>query len=233
MYSILYIFWCILPYIVNSEDRSDGNDKPRAGRDFQQHVHWYWIWWVAKCPWKIQWASAELEGGVYRMAAFTRQDRAGTLWSCRADDQAGNWEFVIDSLWVDPQTGHSPDPIEAQVVLRQTYTQLHLHLEKLESSGDFLASKIIMKDDGTYRIFGAFENRPCIAIQDKSRTHLGALVRWCSMWSVTLPCLASSGEATGPIEAREERCMVIEDELKTKASVMAETIRHFINNTMT
>ena len=176
MYSILYIFWCILPYIVNSEDRSDGNDKPRAGRDFQQHVHWYWIWWVAKCPWNIQGASAELEGGVYRMVAFTRQDRAGTLWSCRADDQAGNWEFVIDSLWVDPQTGYSPDPIEAQVVIRQTYTQLHLHPEMLESSGDFLASKIIMKDDGTYRIFGAFENRPCVAIQDMSRTHLGALV---------------------------------------------------------
>lgn len=97
-------------------------------------------------------------------------------WFVKRPILDGDWKFVISSLWMDPQTGHHPEPIEAKATIRQTYTQLHLHLETTESSGNFAASKIVMKDDGTYQIFGVFENRPRIKIQDRSRPHLGALV---------------------------------------------------------
>ena len=69
---------------------------------------------------------------------------------------------MIHSLWTDPQTSRRPEPIEAQITIRQTYTQLHLRLETPESSGDFVASKIVTKDDGTYQVCGVFQSQPRI-----------------------------------------------------------------------
>ena len=83
---------------------------------------------------------------------------------------------MVTSLWTDPSTGRPLKPIEAKVTIRQTYTQLHLHLKTPESSGNFAASKIIKKGDGTYQIYGVFRNHPRITVQDRSRPHLGALM---------------------------------------------------------
>jgi len=97
-------------------------------------------------------------------------------WFVKRPIVVGNWKFVIDSNWVNPQMGRCSDPLEARVIIRQTYTQLYLHLETSESSGDLSASKIIMKDDGTYQIFGVFQNRPHMTLIDQSRPHLGTLM---------------------------------------------------------
>ena len=97
-------------------------------------------------------------------------------WFVKRPILKGDWNFVINSLWIDPLTNRCPEPIEAQVTIRQTYTQLHLRLETPESSGDFVASKIVTKDDGTYQVFGVFQNQPRISVQDRSRPHRGALL---------------------------------------------------------
>lgn len=111
-------------------------------------------------------------------------------WFVKRPILVGNWTFVITSLWTDPQTNRRPDPIKATVTIRQTYTHLHLRLDTPESSGDFIASKIVTKDDGTYQISGVFRNQPRISLQDRSRTHLGALA------------LDVIGEATSPKELK-------------------------------
>ena len=116
---------------------------------------------------------------VGAMALFDRwawKQRLLQGWFVNRPILVGDWNFNIRSLWTDPQTDGTPDPIEAKVTIRQTYTQLHLRLETPESSGDFVASRIVAKDDGTYQITGMFRNQPRISIQDRSRTHLGALV---------------------------------------------------------
>ena len=113
------------------------------------------------------------------MALFDRwawKQRLLQGWFVNRPILVGDWNFKIRSLWTDPQTDGTPDPIEAKVTIRQTYTQLHLRLETPESSGDFVASRIVAKDDGTYQITGMFRNQPRISIQDRSRTHMGALV---------------------------------------------------------
>ena len=97
-------------------------------------------------------------------------------WAWKQPILADDWKFVINSLWTDPQTNRRPEPIEAQVTIRQTYTQLHLRLETPESSGDFVVSKIFTKDDGTYQVFGVFQNQPRISVQDRSRPHRGTLL---------------------------------------------------------
>ena len=97
-------------------------------------------------------------------------------WFVNRPRLAGNWKFTIRSDWIDPETGESADPVEAEVKITQTYTRLHLHLETEESKGDFLGEKIIRKDDGTYQVSAVYRNEPKISIQDRSRTHLGALV---------------------------------------------------------
>ncbi len=97
-------------------------------------------------------------------------------WFVKRPILVGDWKLNIESLWVDTQTKSSPDSIEAKATIRQTYTKLHLHLETQESSGDFIASRIISKEDGTYQITGIFRNQPRISKQDNSRTHLGAVI---------------------------------------------------------
>lgn len=116
---------------------------------------------------------------VGAMALFDRwawKQRMLQGWFVKRPILAGDWKFVIESLWTDPQTNRRPEPIEAKVTVRQTYTELHLRLETPESAGDFAASRIVAKDDGTYQVFGVFRNQPRISVQDRSRAHLGALV---------------------------------------------------------
>ena len=97
-------------------------------------------------------------------------------WFVKRPVLVGDWAFAIESLWIDPETRSRRDPIAAKVKIRQTYSRLHLRLETPESAGDFVASKIVAKEDGTYQVSGVFRNEPSIAVQDRSRTHLGALV---------------------------------------------------------
>lgn len=97
-------------------------------------------------------------------------------WFVKRPVLIGDWTFAIESLWIDPETRRQRDPIEARVAIRQTYSRLHLRLETPESAGDFVASNIVAKEDGTYQVAGVFRNQPRIAVQDRSRTHLGALV---------------------------------------------------------
>lgn len=111
-------------------------------------------------------------------------------WFVKRPILIGDWKFKLWSLWTDPQTNRKLDPIEAKVKIRQTYTRLYFHLETPESSGDFVISGIITKEDGTYQIIGTFRNQPRISIQDRSRTHLGTLI------------LDVSGEALSPEELK-------------------------------
>ncbi len=116
---------------------------------------------------------------VGAMALFDRwvwKQRLLQGWFVKRPILAGDWTFLIESLWTDPQTVRRPQPIEAKVTIRQTYTRLHLRLETPESAGDLVASRIVAKDDGTYQVFAIFRNQPRISVQDRSRTHLGALV---------------------------------------------------------
>ena len=39
-----------------------------------------------------------------------------------------------------------------------------------------LLREVVAKDDGTYQVFGVFQNQQRISVQDRSRTHLGAMV---------------------------------------------------------
>ncbi len=152
--------------------------------------------WLAGEP--LSWTWLKSFGGavsatVGAMALFDRWAWKQPLlqgWLVKRPILVGDWRFAIRSLWTDPQTNCRPDPIEAKVTIRQTYTKLHLRLETPESSGDFVASKIVAKDDGTYQVSGMFRNQPRISVQDRSRTHLGALV------------LDVIGEPTSPSELK-------------------------------
>ena len=138
--------------------------------------------WLAGEP--LSWTWLKSFGGavsatVGAMALFDRWAWKKPLlqgWFVKRPILAGDWTFMIKSLWTDPQANRRPEPFEARVTIRQTYTRLHLRLEAPESTGDFVASKIVAKEDGTYQVSGMFRNQPRISVQERSRTHLGALV---------------------------------------------------------
>ena len=48
-------------------------------------------------------------------------------WFVKRPILAGDWTFMIKSLWTDPQANRRPEPFEARVTIRQTYTHYLLH----------------------------------------------------------------------------------------------------------
>ena len=97
-------------------------------------------------------------------------------WFVKRPILAGDWTFDINPFWTDPENANRRKTIVSKVTIRQTYTKLHLRLKTPDSTSDFIASRIVAKDDGTYQVLGIYQNQPKISVQDRSRTHMGALV---------------------------------------------------------
>lgn len=109
-------------------------------------------------------------------------------WFVRRPILEGEWQFEITSLWEEPTTRRRLEPIPAFVTIKQTYSRLHLELKTAESKGSFVSERIVQKEDGQFQLTGIFRNEPGISFQEKSRTHLGALV------------LDVAGKASNPAE---------------------------------
>ncbi len=98
-------------------------------------------------------------------------------WLVKRPHLWGEWDATIDSHWEEkPGSGKHPDPIQANLSIRQTYTGLHARLQTPESKGDLVSSKIVENNDGRYRLTGIYRNEPDLSVRDRSSIHNGAFV---------------------------------------------------------
>jgi hypothetical protein len=97
-------------------------------------------------------------------------------WFVSLPDLNGVWKGQLQSDWTDPQTGKPSPPLDARVVVKQTFSSIHLRLATDESESELLSGGLVRKADGSYQIVAVYRNTPRLLVRDGSPIHHGGLV---------------------------------------------------------
>jgi hypothetical protein len=93
-------------------------------------------------------------------------------------DLRGTWKGAVRPTKGPNSSAVINKPIEVYLVVRQTYSTLHLSLFSVESQSVSLAAKVVEEADGEYFVTWTYRSEPKLSVQDRSRIHLGgALLR--------------------------------------------------------
>jgi hypothetical protein len=87
----------------------------------------------------------------------------------------GTWKVEIRSNWIDPATGAGIPPVNAYMVVRQTFSTLSLRLLTAESSSELVGTEIVCSADGLYCVSGVYRNEPRFQVRERSGIHYGAV----------------------------------------------------------
>jgi len=88
----------------------------------------------------------------------------------------GTWKGVLESSYVDPTTQQRAGPIEVYLVIRQTFSTIHLRLLTNESASESMANNIPKGEDGVYTVASVYRNTPKLDVRDRSTIHHGAVI---------------------------------------------------------
>lgn len=96
------------------------------------------------------------------------------IFSITTPDLIGTWKGTLLSNWVNPATENSTPPINAYLVVTQTYSSINIKLLTRESSSDLL-NGTIDENKGVYRLLGIYLNEPRMSVRDRSQIHFGSI----------------------------------------------------------
>ena len=88
----------------------------------------------------------------------------------------GTWKGKFVSDYEYPETGKREGPTEAYLVVRQTYSSIHLRFITARSTSESMACELRIKRDGRYEIYAVYENRPLLLAQKESPVDRGGLI---------------------------------------------------------
>jgi hypothetical protein len=88
-------------------------------------------------------------------------------------DLRGTWRGTLESFWKDPNTGQSPPPKTAYLVVRQTFGNIRIVLLTNESRSVSSLSRVT-EDDSTASLDYMYLNRPDSRLEHRSRMHHGS-----------------------------------------------------------
>lgn len=80
----------------------------------------------------------------------------------------GTWKVTLR-----PKNGA---PVDAFMVVRQTYSSLSLRLMTAESTSELVAHQFITSPDGVLKVGAVYRNEPDIAVRDRSPIHYGTIL---------------------------------------------------------
>lgn len=109
-------------------------------------------------------------------------DRYGWKWSVlypwfvSIPNLQGTWKGQLISTWIDPKTGSQQPPIEAYMLIRQTFSSIHMRLLTRESNSEMLAGNIVQDADGVHTIAGTYRNITKLLRRETSPIHYGGLL---------------------------------------------------------
>ena len=88
----------------------------------------------------------------------------------------GTWKVKLRSNWKDPGAqGATLPPIEAYMVVRQTFSTLSMRLLTAESQSELVGTEIVCSADRQYCVSGVYRNEPRFDARPKSEIHYGAV----------------------------------------------------------
>lgn len=97
-------------------------------------------------------------------------------WFVSVPDVSGTWKGQIISTWKDEKTGEPIEPIDAFLVIYQTYSSINLRMITKDSKSDLLSGNFIHNQAGPNKIAGIYNNIPNLMIREKSPIHYGGLL---------------------------------------------------------
>ena len=97
-------------------------------------------------------------------------------WLVSVPDLRGLWEGSLTTQWVDPETGLQREPIQAYIVVRQTFSRISIRVLTRESSSSLLAGQFSQEQDGEMVLTGTYRNTPRIKHRERSPMHYGGIL---------------------------------------------------------
>ncbi len=86
----------------------------------------------------------------------------------------GTWQGTISSMYVDPATGKTIDPVEAYLIVRQTSTVVTIRLVTRESCSSSTLARVAQQD-GVAVLDYLYLNRPRANVRSRSPMHHGSV----------------------------------------------------------
>ena len=100
-------------------------------------------------------------------------------WFVKRPDIRGTWRVELQSSYVNPETGKCVPTIVCYMGVKQTLSELKMHLMTPESESWFIASHIQPSPSGNgYQLIGVYTNHPNIHLRNRriSEIHNGTLI---------------------------------------------------------
>lgn len=96
-------------------------------------------------------------------------------WLVRRPDVEGTWEGFLHSSWTAPETGEGMPPIDAFMVIRQTFWGLRASLLTKESRSRAVVAGLAFDEEGCL-LWLLYRNEPALFLQHRSRIHHGCVL---------------------------------------------------------
>jgi hypothetical protein len=97
-------------------------------------------------------------------------------WFVARPDLQGTWRGELRSDWMAPGAGQEMPPVEAYMVVRQTYSTIDLRLFTAESGSDVLAAQVVEGAAGLHTVAATYRNVPRMLRRGQSPMHFGAVL---------------------------------------------------------
>lgn len=96
-------------------------------------------------------------------------------WFVSTPVLVGTWKGVLTSDWIDPETGQQIPPVNAFMLIYQTYSMITAKLITPESSSDLISSNL-SANHNIYELTGLYVNTPRASVRERSSIHYGGVV---------------------------------------------------------
>jgi SMODS-associating 2TM, beta-strand rich effector domain len=87
----------------------------------------------------------------------------------------GTWKGEVRSNWPAPDAWIASGPIEAYLVIRQTFSSLDVRMFSLESESISLSASLVFVAPGLQTLFVVYRNEPRSLLLERSPVHYGGL----------------------------------------------------------
>jgi hypothetical protein len=94
-------------------------------------------------------------------------------WFVERPNLIGTYKGEILSHWINPTTGKRPAAIPAYLVIRQTFSTVHVRVHTAESQSISLVGSFLKSDDGRLELFYTYRNEPRMEVRSRSPIHYG------------------------------------------------------------
>lgn len=103
----------------------------------------------------------------------------------------GTWRGTIVSTWINPETGATPPPIEAILVIRHRFDSISCTLFTAESESQSNAAALQLEDGSDRKVLSYnYTNDPRVSVRGRSERHSGAAI----LKLVSQPTMRLTGE---------------------------------------